>query len=170
MAKPNKKSIVIYNSRGGNTEKVATEIAIGLDAEMVKSRRIPDDLEKYQFVVVGTWVMAGMPSPGGKKLIGKLDAEKLKGKKVAMFISAAGPDEPPLGQGPEAGIIRDLVFNQMETMLTEKGIDVVEDRLATTGAFRFLRFGPGTSKKGYPTEEVLQGARKFGESLKKYLK
>ena len=164
-----KKSIVIYNSRGGNTKKVATQIAEGLGAELVKSNKIPD-LQEYNFVVVGTWVMAGMPSPGGKKYLGKLEAEKLKGKKVTMFISAAGPEDPPLGQGPEAGIIKDLVFEQIEKILTEKGIEVTKERLATMGAFRFMRFGPGSSKKGYPTEEILQEAKKFGESLKKYLK
>ena len=163
------KSIVIYNSRGGNTKKVATKIAEGLGAELVKSNKIPN-LQDYDFVVVGTWVMAGMPSPGGKKYLNKLDADKLKGKKVAMFISAAGPDDPPLGQGPEAGIIKDLVFEQIENILKEKGIEVTPERLATMGAFRFFRFGPGTSKKGYPNEEVLQEAQKFGESLKKYLK
>ena len=167
MKKPLKKAIVIYNSRGGNTRKIATEIAIGLDAEMVNSRKIPD-LDAYQFVVVGTWVLAGKPSPGGQKLLAKLQSEKLKGKKVAMFISAAGPEDPPLGQGPEAGIIKDIVFNQMEKTLTEKGIEVAEERLATMGAFRFFRFGPGAQKKGYPTDEVLQTAKEFGQSLKKY--
>lgn len=163
------KSLVIYNSRGGNTKKVATQIAEGLGAELVKSSKIPN-LQEYDFVVVGTWVMAGMPSPGGKKYLGKLDSEKLKGKKVAMFISAAGPEDPPLGKEADAGIIKDLVFEQMETMLTEKGIEVAKERLATVGAFRFMRFGPGSSKKGYPTDEVLQEAKKFGVSLKKYLK
>ena len=164
-----KKSIVIYNSRGGNTKKVATKIAEGLGAEIVKSSKVPD-LQEYDLVVVGTWVMAGMPSMGGKKYLGNLDSEKLKGKKVAMFISAAGPDDPPLGQGPEAGIVKDLVFEQIEKILTDKGIEVAKERLATMGAFRIFRFGPGTQKKEYPTEELLQEAMKFGESLKKYLK
>jgi len=163
------KAIVIYNSRGGNTKKVATMIAEGLEADLKKSSKIPD-LKDYKLIVLGTWVLAGSPSPAGKKYLSKLNSEQMKGKNVAMFISAAGPDEPPLGQGPEAGIIKDIVFEKMQKILENKGINVVEERLSLKGAFRFFRFGPGAQNKGYPTDEELQKAKLFGESLKKYLK
>lgn len=163
------KSIVIYNSRGGNTKKIASKIAETLEADLVKSNSIPD-LNDYKLVVVGTWVLAGNPSPSGKKYLEKLNAEQLKKSKVAMFISAAGPEGPPLGQGPEAGIIKDLVFEKMQKILEDKGINVLKERLATKGTFRFLRFGPGFKEKGFPTEEEIQKAKDFAESIKKYKK
>ena len=163
------KSIVIYNSRGGNTKKVAESIAEGLGAELVQYKKMPD-LKDFKLVVLGTWVMAGMPSPHWKKKVGKIDSEQLKDKNIAMFICSAGPNEPPLGQGPEAGIIKDIVFDTMQKKLEEKGAKIIKERAAITGAFRFFRFGPGSSKKGHPNEEDLKEAKKFGESLKKYLK
>jgi len=163
------KAIVIYNTRGGNTKKVATKIAEGLGADLINQRKIPN-LKDYDLVVLGTWVLAANISPGGKKYLNKLDSDQLKGKKIAMFISAAGPDEPPLGKGPEAGIIKNLVFEQFQKIFKDKGLEVVNERLAITGAFRFFRFGPGSSKKGFPDEKGLEEAKKFGVTLKKYLK
>ncbi|MFW9921787.1 MAG: flavodoxin family protein [Candidatus Thorarchaeota archaeon] len=163
------KAIVIYNSRGGNTKKVATKIAEGLGAEIVNQKKIPN-LKDYNLVVVGTWVMAGSISPSGKKYLNKLDSEQLKGKKIAMFISAAGPEDPPLGQGPEAGIIKDLAFDQIQNILKVKELEVVNERIAIKGAFRIFRFGSGAANKGMPDENGLEEAKKFGETLKKYLK
>ena len=163
------KSIVIYNSRGGNTKQIASKIAKTLEADLVKSNSIPE-LKDYKLVILGTWVMAGNPSPGGKKYLEKLDAEQLKKSKVAMFISAAGPDDPPLGQGPEAGIIKDLVFEKMQKILENKGVNVLKERLSTKGTFRIFRFGPGLKEKGFPNEEELQKAKDFAESIKKYQK
>ncbi|MGC9779509.1 MAG: hypothetical protein HZR80_09740 [Candidatus Heimdallarchaeota archaeon] len=163
------KSIVIYNSRGGNTKKVAINIAEGLGAELVQYKKMPD-LKDYDLVVLGTWVLAGNPSPHWKKKISKLDPEQLKGKNAVMFICAGGPDNPPLGQGPEAGIIKDLVFELMQKALEDKGAKIAKERLAIHGTFRFFRFGLGAMDKGHPNEEELKQAKKFGESLNKYLK
>ncbi len=163
-----KKSIVIYNSRGGNTKKVATSIAEGLGAEIVNSRKIPD-LQDYDLIVLGTWIIAGQLSPRGKKFFSSLDS-KVKGKKAVMFISSAGPNEQPKGGNPDDPLIKETVFEQMGEILTEKGLVIAKERLAIKGAFRFFRFGPGAFEKGHPTEEELNEAKDFGTSLKKLLK
>ncbi|NHJ49843.1 MAG: hypothetical protein FK733_18770, partial [Asgard group archaeon] len=45
------KALVLYNSRGGNTKKVAMKIAEGLGAECRSNWRIPN-LKEYDLVVV----------------------------------------------------------------------------------------------------------------------
>jgi len=164
-----KKSIVIYNSRGGNTKKVAISIAEGLGAEVVSSRKIPD-LQDYDLIVLGTWIIAGQLSPGGKKYFTALDSSKVKGKKAAMFISSAAPNEQPKGGSPDDPLIKETAFEQMGEILTEKGLMIAKERLAIKGALRFFRFGPGAFEKGHPTEEELNEAKDFGNSLKKLLK
>jgi flavodoxin len=162
------KSIVIYNSRGGNTKKVAEKIAEGLGTEAVKSRKRPN-LSDYQLVVLGTWVLAAKLSPGGNRYLSKIPAEQLENTKVAMFISAAGPDDSPMDDKSNDKTNKELVFQQFEDLLTSKGADVVDERHASMGVFRFFRFGPGFKPKGHPNEEDLAEAKAFGESLKKYL-
>lgn len=164
-----KKSIVIYNSRGGNTKKVATNIAEGLDAEVVNSRKIPD-LKDYDLIVLGTWIIAGQLSPGGKKYFASLDSSEVKGKKAVMFISSSAPNDQPKGGNPDDPLIKDTAFEQMGKILTEKGLVIAKERLAIKGALRIFRFGPGSIKKGHPTEEELNEAKDFGISLKKLLK
>lgn len=160
------KSIVIYNSRGGNTEKVASSIAEGLETEAVNSDQIPD-LSDYNLIVVGTWVAGGKPSGGGKEYLSKLDSEQLKDKKMVLFFTAGGVDNSP---NASANIKKTMeqVFAEMEEFVKDKA-EVVEERLAIRGAFRLFRFGPGLFSRGHPNEEELQHAKEFGESLKKYL-
>ncbi len=164
-----KKSIVIYNSRGGNTKKVAINIAEGLGAEVVSSRKIPD-LQEYDLIVLGTWIIAGQLSPGGKKYFTDLENSKVKGKKAVMFISSSAPNDPPKGGNPDDPTIKDAAFEQMENILAEKGLEIAKERLAIKGAFRIFRFGSGAFEKGHPTEEELNEAKDFGASLKKLLK
>ncbi len=47
------KAIVLYNSRGGNTEKIAKKIAEGLDAECYNNKHIPD-LQNFDLIVLGS--------------------------------------------------------------------------------------------------------------------
>jgi len=164
-----KKSIVIYNSRGGNTKKVAINIAEGLGAEVVSSRKIPD-LQEFDLIVLGTWIIAGQLSPGGKRYLAALNSNKVKGKKAVIFISSSSPNDQPKGGSPDDPLIKDTAFEQMEKLLTEKGLEIAKERLAIKGALRFFRFGSGAFEKGHPTEEELKEAKDFGASLKKLLK
>ncbi|MCK5299396.1 MAG: flavodoxin domain-containing protein [Candidatus Heimdallarchaeota archaeon] len=163
------KAIVIYNTRSGNTEKVATKIAEGLGADLVSYKEIPD-LKKYDLIVFGSWLIFGTISPGGKKFMKKLDAAAMKGKKAALFITAGSPEQAMKKKGKEI-LQKDVAFNRMEEILETKGAKVVKERFAVVGAYKFIRRGPGSLHKGHPTEEEFQQSIKFGESLKKkYLK
>ena len=59
--------VVIYSTRGGNTEKVALEIAKELNCKVIKISRETDfstiSLTDFDLVFIGTWVRGGEPSP-----------------------------------------------------------------------------------------------------------
>ncbi len=113
------KAIVIYNTRSGNTKKVATKIAEGLGAELVSYKEIPD-LKKYDLMVFGTWLIMSTISPAGKKFMKKLDSAAIKGKNVALFITAGGPELPMKKKVTEI-LQKDIAFTRMEEILEAKG-------------------------------------------------
>ncbi|MEA2069721.1 MAG: flavodoxin family protein [Asgard group archaeon] len=161
-----KKAVVLYNSRGGNTKKVAHSIAKGLDADIFSVRKVPN-LEKYNMLVIGTWVIAGKISPGGKRLLNKLKPE-LKGKKVALFLTAGGPQEPISEDSNET--TENIIFARMKKIIESKGLKVLNEHFSTKGAFRFIRFGPGkVFNAGLPDKEALKLAENFGQKLKKHI-
>lgn len=162
------KAIVIYNSRSGNTKKVATKIAEGLGADLVSYKEIPN-LKNYDLMVFGTWLIMSTISPAGKKFMKKLDSAAMKGKKAALFITAGSPDQSMKRKGTKI-LQKDIAFTRMEDILEAKGAKIIKERLAVVGAYKFIRRGPGSLHKGHPTEEEFQQSLKFGESLKKYLK
>lgn len=162
------KAIVIYNTRSGNTKDVATKIAEGLGADLASQKEIPD-LKKYDFIVFGSWLIIGTISPGGKKFMKKLDSEALKGKKVALFVTAGSPDQVMKKKGKEI-LQKDVAFTWMEEILEAKGAKVIKERFAVVGAYKFLPWGSGSKYKGHPTDEEFKQSVKFGASLKKHIK
>jgi flavodoxin len=160
-------AIVIYNSRGGNTKKVALSIAEGLEVEAVHSKELPN-LAEYDLLVLGTWMAGGKPCSAGKDYLSELANLDLSGKKAALFFTAGGVSSSPSDEHPNIVKTIKECFAEMEQILPDN-IEILEDRLATKGAFRLFRFGPGLFSRGHPNEEDLQKARDFGKALKKYL-
>ena len=66
------KAIVLYNSKTGNTRKVAQKIAEGLgDVECLDHKHVPE-LKDYRLVLAGSWVMMGRISLAGSSFLKKL--------------------------------------------------------------------------------------------------
>lgn len=163
------KAIVLYNSRGGNTEKVAKKIADGLEAEIRDLRNIPD-LKDYDLIVVGTWVIMFSISPAGRRLIRRIRRKNIAGKKVALFLTCGGPEEihPSTKDDENPKTIQEVIFKRMEQKLNKKGnITLLPDRFYCIGALRM--FGNVVEYEGHPSDEKLAEAKAFGEQLKKYI-
>ena len=159
------KTIVIYNSRGGNTKKVAEKIAEGLGVECVDQKNIPKNIEEYDFLVLGTWPMMFKISGAGRRWLSKLSKKNISGKKIALFFTSAGPDEnmPKTEDNPIK--IKEMVFSSMESILTKNNdVTILEDRFYCKGALRMM--GKIVDNEGHPTEEELNQAKEFGEMLK----
>ena len=83
------KSIVVVSSLTGNTLKVASAVAYGLDdnLEAVKVEENPD-VSDYDLVVIGTWIDRGTADAKAQEFI-----KTIKNKKVAVFTTlGAYPD------------------------------------------------------------------------------
>ena len=80
------KSLVLYESKYGNTQKVAEVVAEVLGAEIAEvSNFQPAMLEEVDLLVVGSPIHGWQPSADTAQLLTHLDRETLKGKYVAAF-------------------------------------------------------------------------------------
>jgi flavodoxin len=166
------KSVVLYNSKGGNTKKVAEKIAEGLEADIFDNKNIPD-LSEYNLVVVGSWMMAGMISFGGSRYLKKLKKKGIEGKKIAMFYTGGEPEDVHW-KDKEQGVenprkLHEIMFEKMETILSKhKEVTILDERFYCKGAVRMG--GDIKSNEGCPTEEDLEKAKQYGIKLKELLK
>ena len=159
------KSIVLYNSRGGNTKQVAMKIAEGLGVECLDNKNIPKNIEEFDLLVLGTWPMMFKVSSAGKRWLTKLSKKNINGKKIALFFTSAGPDEdlPKSEDNPKK--IKEMVFETMEDIISKNNdVTILEERFYCKGALRMM--GKIMANEGHPTEEELAQAKEFGEMLK----
>ncbi len=163
------KAVVIYNSKGGNTKRVAEKIAEGLESEIYDNKNIPD-LSGYDLVAVGSWMMMGMISFPGSKYLKKLRKKGIEGKRVAMFYTGGGPEEvhwkTEKTDNPKK--LHTIMFEKMEAILTKKtNVTILKERYYCKGAIRMR--GEVTANEGCPTDEDLERAKEFGIQLKSLL-
>lgn len=164
------KAIVIYNSRGGNTKEVAMKIAEGLEAEHKIHKNIPD-LENYDLLVLGSWMMMGRVSIAGARYLRKLRKKKIDGKKVALFFTSGAPDDiHPMTENKVPKKIKEVMFEKMEGIVNKKNqATILPERFYSKGAVRISKHGEPKEPIGHPTEEELEQAKSFGEMLKEKL-
>jgi flavodoxin len=163
------KAIVLYNSRGGNTKKIAMKIAEGLGAECRSNWKIPN-LKDYNLVVVGSWMIMGRISFTGARYLRRLRRKGINGKKVALFFTSGDPENiHPFTQNTEnPRTIKEIMFTSMEKILEKnKDIKILEDRFYSVGSARMIRWSKDGDPPGRPNDEELVSAKAFGEKLKK---
>ncbi len=162
-----KKAIVIYNSRGGNTKKIAEKIAEGLESECVNQKKIPD-LQPYDLIVLGTWMVMGRISFKGSRYLKKLHKKNINGKKVALFGTSGAPNEiHPSTKETTPKTMKEILFESMEERITRKSqVSIHSEKFCSMGATRIFKKGKPMDPKGHPSEEELENAKQFGISLK----
>mgnify|MGYP000143026335 CR=1 FL=1 len=80
------KTLIIYASKTGTTEKCAKEINRQLkDSKMVNILNQDEDINKYDLIIVGTPIRMGMIDKKVRKFLIS-NIQTLKSKKVAYFI------------------------------------------------------------------------------------
>jgi len=132
---------VIYYSRGGNTEKVATAIAaeLGVPPQNVKNVK---EFPKDSFILLGSGCYGGRPANEIVKLIEK---NEFKGRKVALFGTSG------TGNGQEVDF--------MEKLLKGKECKII-GKFCCTGKTPL-------SGRGHPSDEELDKARYFAQRMKR---
>ncbi|MEN6411060.1 MAG: nitric oxide synthase [Anaerolineaceae bacterium] len=80
------KSLIVYDSFFGNTEKVAQAIGSVLNATVRRvTNVVPEDLENLDFLIVGSPTRSFRPSPAITEWLDALPAGSLRGVKVSAF-------------------------------------------------------------------------------------
>jgi flavodoxin len=82
------KTLVVYDSVQGNTEKIAHAIgaAIGDDAQVLRAATVdPDTLKAIDLLIVGAPTHGGRPTPPVQEFLDKLPASTMTGKRFAAF-------------------------------------------------------------------------------------
>jgi flavodoxin len=139
--------VVIYSTKGGNTEKVALEIAKELDCKAIKISFQSDfrtiSLREFDPVFIGTWVRGGEPSPDMISFLKQLNLED-SNRQFALFMTWA--------RGGKSDV---LTFNRVKQLLEAKNQMLLEDYCKCLGkTFRFAR-------RGHPDVKDLTEARKW---------
>ncbi len=143
------KQIVLYASKGGNTGKIADEIAQELMCESVKVTQTnlanSVDLDSCDLIFVGTGIQYGNPN---QDIVDYLKTVSLKKPKVfALFLTWGG-----------AGKTKQDVIAKLKTILETKGNRVSEDYFVCYGGWNFLR-------RGHPNREDTQAARVWAKKI-----
>ncbi|MHC1579363.1 MAG: flavodoxin family protein [Candidatus Alkanophagales archaeon] len=151
------KVLVVYDSRGGNTERMARAVgegarAAGADVEVeVKSVKEAtlSDLEAADAIILGSPTHFGTMSDGMKKFID--ESVKIRGKLVDKLGAAFTSSGHPFG-GNETTLL-----SLLQAMLIH-GMLVVGDPLETGGHY-------GAAAVGTPDEKALEDCRKLGRRV-----
>ncbi len=162
---------VIYNSRGGNTKKVAEKIAEGLGAACYTIRDI-SKIPEVDVIAVGSWVIAGRISFKGARLIRKLRKKIPTTTKIALFCTCSKPDDinPLTEKSGNPKTIKEVMFESMEDRLTKKqSFEILPERFVSEGDFHMGSKTVSETEIEHPSEEDLTNAMQFGQDLRKYL-
>lgn len=117
------KTVVIYDSVYGNTEKIARAVGENLTGG-VKVVRACDmnasDLRSFDLVIVGSPVHGGRATPLIEAFLRQLPAHSLKGKSVAAFDTRFEAEEQGVGLRILMSVIR-YAADRIARDLTKKG-------------------------------------------------
>ena len=144
-------TVVVYSSKGGNTQKVAQEIGQELNCETIKLSDQPDfskiQLKDYSIVFLGTWIRGGHACPEMVKFLEKLDLPD-NNRNFALFMTWAG-----------GGKSNAWTFMKVKNILQAKNQKLLPDYYKCLGkTFGFAR-------KGHPNPQELADARKWARNM-----
>ncbi len=96
------KTLVVYDSYFGNTEKVAQAVAQALESrgavEVRKAKEVnPSQLQDLDLLVVGSPTRAFQPSDGTKQFLKGIPGDALQGVDVAAFDTRINPEDTGSG-------------------------------------------------------------------------
>lgn len=115
------KTLVIYDSQYGNTEKIAQAITQGAGASQKLVRDVgPQDLIGVKLLIVGSPTQGGRATPAIQKFVADLPADSLHGMHVAAFDTRFAEDEHGIGLKIVMKVLS-FAAGRIASALTEKG-------------------------------------------------
>jgi flavodoxin len=157
--------LVTYYTQTGNTKKVAEAIYGEIaEAKEIKELAAVESLEAHDLSFIGLPIMAFGPAKPAKEFL----AAHAAGKKVALFVTHASPEDSEPLQGwlaacKEAAADTDLVgVFHCQGELAES----IADLLAKSDDPQIRAFADGRSETlGQPDETRLERARAFAREI-----
>ena len=119
------KALIIYDSKFGNTEKIARAIGEAItplgEAKVVKvGDANPSELASIDFLIVGSPTHAGGATPALKEFLRKIPANALENVQVASFDTRFSAKDKGIGARIVLGIFR-YAAGRIATILEYKG-------------------------------------------------
>lgn len=166
------KTIVIYTSQTGFTQKYAKWIGERLDAELLTladTRKKPEDyFEQADALIFGGWAMAGKVS-GVKWFLDRI--EKWKEKKLAIFCTGGSPNDNPEVDGFLKTALSEEQQKHAKIFFCQAGINYDKMKLPSRLAMKAFASMVRKTKKSTP-EEIKMGemlSHSYDISDKKYI-
>jgi len=157
------KSIVLYSSRGGNTEKIAREIASELNCRCEKISENFDstsiDLDDFDLVFIGTGNYSARPSAAMLDYLKEMNLND--SRYFALFMTWIG-----------RGTTDKAVYEIVKAAVEDKGQKLLEDYFGCLGGTH-SKMERGIARlifpdaRGHPNAEDLRNARKWAKELVK---
>jgi flavodoxin len=145
------KSVVVYYSESGNTQKVAQAIAGGMGTQAVEiSEMDARKLAGYDLICIGTPVHNSAPDKRIETFISQMP--DMSGKKAAIFFTYH------LSGDKKAGLI-------LKKRLEARGLEYLGSFTAKGHSRLIANFGPRIFLRGRPNQAELAAAKEFGERL-----
>ena len=119
------KALIVYDSKFGNTEKIARAIGEAItplgEAKVVQvGEANPSELSSIDFLIVGSPTHAGGATPAIKEFLRKISANALENVRVASFDTRFSAKDKGLGARIVLGIFR-YAAGRIATILEYKG-------------------------------------------------
>lgn len=143
------KSLVVYYSKTGNTEKVARAIAKGLEADLKRIEEV-HDISEYDLICVGTPVYGFAPARPVKKFLEEIHLSSNR-KGIGFCTMHVAGDKRTLR----------IIKEKMEV----KGITFLGGFSCRGLSSILANIGPKIFNRGRPNEEDLRKAEDFGKRI-----
>ena len=141
--------IVLYSSKGGNTEKITRVIVseLGCDSVRIGDSKAPPYLDDFDLVFVGTGIYWGNPNADLENFL--LSIALRNPKTFALFLTWGG-----------AGKTNEVVFTKLTKILEAKGHRVMNNTFSCYGGRKFV-----LARRGHPNRDDLEAARQWARSV-----
>lgn len=92
------KALIIYDSKYGNTEKIANAIGSTINGKVLHVNDVKlMELDTCELLIVGSPVHGGRPTPAIQSFLSAIPTNSLKGKHVAAFDTRFEPEDHGVG-------------------------------------------------------------------------
>lgn len=141
------KSIVLYSTKTGNTQKIAQAIASETNAEIIQISNptlTNVNLSSYDLIFVGTGIQAGYPFPEMVTYLNTIDLQEPKN--FAIFLTWGG-----------AGKTNETVSNKVRTILQQKNQNVIDGFFSSYGKWNMR-------KSSRPNDDDINAAKTWAQN------